>query len=248
MIYKLFLVSVLWSFNLISNSTLNEYTNNSLNKIAQSAYSTLPTIYNTYFIACECLKNNILGDFVECGVAAGAQVGVMGYACKQIKSPKKIHLFDSFEGIPLASKFDTEQPGVGKITHEVEDVNLNDLLISSGVAVHSIENVKKNILLWGLNLDRFIFYKGWFQHTLPARAYEIDSISFLRLDGDLYESTKICLEYFYPKISKGGYIVIDDYALNGCKKAVDEYLTFYNIVPNIISVPGGLGPVYWQIN
>ena len=70
----------------------------------------------------------------------------------------------------------------------------------------------------------------------------------MRLDGDLYESTKICLEYLYPKINKGGYIVIDDFgSLEGCRKAVLEYLEKHNLNPNIIQIPGGLGPVYWQI-
>ncbi len=224
-------------------------TEHALAEFAQVAYSTLPTLYNTYSLASECIKNNIPGDFVECGVAAGAQIGAMAYACKHHGSSKKIHLFDSFQGIPLACKFDTQQPGIGAITHSVDVQHLDDLLVSSGITVHSMENVQLNMARWNIPAECLVFYKGWFQNTLPLRAHEISTISFLRLDGDLYESTKVCLEYLYPKISKGGYIVIDDYgSLDGCKKAVDEYLTLHNITPNIVQVPNGLGPVYWQVN
>src|SRR5476649_1898521 len=101
---------------------------------------------------------------------------------------------------------------------------------------------------WQIDPSHFVYHKGWFQNTIPVKAGAIRSISFLRLDGDLYESTKVCLEYLYPKMSKGGYIVIDDFgSLEGCKKAVLEYLAEYDLNPTIIEIPGGQGPVYWQV-
>jgi len=45
----------------------------------------------------------------------------------------------------------------------------------------------------------------------------------MRLDGDLYESTMDALLNLYPKLSPGGFCIIDDYALNSCKHAVDDY-------------------------
>ncbi len=218
-----------------------------LKQFAQVAYSTLPTVCNTYKISIKCLQNNIPGDFVECGVAAGTQIGAMGYACQLFKSNKKIHGFDSFEGIPLAGPNDADQPGIGAITHNVHVENFDKLLISSGITVHSLENVKNNIVRWNLDPNAFLFYKGWFQHVLPVAHAQISQISFLRLDGDLYESTVVCLEYLYPKISKGGYIVIDDYALPGCRKAIDQYLEKHNLHPQIITIAGGNGPVYWIV-
>lgn len=222
--------------------------NNVFNVVPLSRYATLPTLYNSYELAIECIKNNIPGDFVECGVAAGAQIAAMSYACDRLDSNRKIHLFDSFEGIPLAGIHDTQQPGIGEITHAVDKENSNALLISSGIAMHSLESVKRNMAIWEVNFDRLVFYKGWFQHTLPARAHEIKNISLLRLDGDLYESTKVCLEYLYPKVSKGGYVIIDDFgSLSGCKKAVLEYLDQHHIRADIIEISGGLGPIYWQV-
>ena len=72
---------------------------------------------------------------------------------------------------------------------------------------------------WGLK--NFSLIKGWFQDTVPT--WEERPIAVLRLDGDLYESTKICLEYLYPMLSKGGILIIDDWDLSGCVQAFDEY-------------------------
>jgi len=58
----------------------------------------------------------------------------------------------------------------------------------------------------------------------------IDNISILRLDGDWYESTKVCLDNLYDKVVDGGFIIIDDYGCyEGYKKAVDEFLRVRNI-------------------
>jgi effector-binding domain-containing protein len=88
----------------------------------------------------------------------------------------------------------------------------------------------------------------------------IEKIAFLRLDGDLYESTEVCLRYLAHKVSKGGYIVIDDYHLLGAKLATDEYIKDkdvelvrmpYAVVPEAqaaaVKDPSVLTPVYWQV-
>lgn len=226
----------------ISASTITE-----LEKYAQGAYSTFATICHTYKIAVTCLQENIPGDFVECGVGAGTQICAMGHACQLFKSNKKIHAFDSFEGIPFAGPNDVSQPGIGEIKHDVHVADLNTLLVSSGITVHALDNVQNNIYKWRVRYNNFLFHKGWFQHVLPVVHDQINQIAFLRLDGDLYESTLVCLEYLYPKIVKGGYIVIDDYALPGCKKAVDQYLAKHDLQPQIRAVIDGSGPVYWKI-
>lgn len=254
----IFVISLIYcnkSFSI--NTTIESDDQKKLEKIAPIAYSTKETIQNTFAISLECIKNNIEGDFVECGVAGGAQIAAMALASQKLNAKKRIHLFDSFEGIPLAGPNDTAQPGVGDIEHSVNVKQLDDLLISSNLiysklgnaACSTVDQVQNNMRRLGVDEKNLIYYKGWFQHVLPIDANKIEKISFLRLDGDLYESTKICLEYLYPKISKGGYIVIDDYtSLEGCKKAVHEYLQKNNLTPNIIPVPGGLGPVYWKVD
>lgn len=205
-----------------------------LKDLAQRSYSNYETLQKSFDLAafCCCLD----GDFVECGVAAGSQVAAMHRACPN----KKIWLFDSFEGIPLASKYDTTQPGIGVISHDVNGY----LLTTSGVTAVSMEQVKQHFAEWNVNDENFEYVKGWFEETVPIN--EIDKISLLRLDGDLYNSTKVCLEYLYPKLVKGGYLIIDDYALDGCRLAVDEYFDKYEIQKNFTVVPKTKTVIYYQ--
>jgi len=215
-----------------------------LNKFARSAYSNHDTIQNTYDLSV--LASEIEGDFVECGVALGAQIGVMGYALDKKKSSKKVYAFDSFAGIPLAGKFDTVQPGIGPIDpnrHIPSDPR--DLLVSSGVAAFSLETVKTNIKQWELNSDRYVFVEGWFQNTLPSASKKIDKISLLRLDGDLYDSTKVCLDYLHHKVQRGGFVIVDDYALVGCQRAVQEYFSNNTLRFVLTSVDPNKPEVHW---
>ena len=66
-----------------------------------------------------------------------------------------------------------------------------------------------------------------FRDTIPKA--KVDSISVLRLDGDLYESTWLVLDHLYPKVSPGGFVIIDDYALPTCKAAVDDFRAKHSI-------------------
>jgi uncharacterized heparinase superfamily protein len=66
------------------------------------------------------------------------------------------------------------------------------------------------------------FIKGWFRDVLPTIT-EDQKFSILRLDGDMYESTMTALINLYPKLSKGGFIIIDDFCLPPCVDAVNDY-------------------------
>jgi c-di-AMP phosphodiesterase-like protein len=217
---------------------------NILEKISTFAYSFKETVQHSYDCAIKMIENEIEGDFVECGVAAGAQICAMSYALQVKNANKTIYGYDSFEGIPLAGEFDTEQAGIGEITHD-KFAPLNDRLVSSGITVHSMENVINNYSYVGLPTENVVFVKGWFQNTLPYN--NIDKISLLRLDGDLHESTLVCLEHLYPKVSKGGIVIIDDYALTGCRVAIEQYFkSKRKKLPEFIEVQGGGGVVYFE--
>jgi hypothetical protein len=86
------------------------------------------------------------------------------------------------------------------------------------------------------------FLKGWFKDTLPTAP--IQKLAVVRLDGDLYESTLDALKYLYPKLSIGGYLIVDDYAVTMCKKAVHDFRTACNITEEIRDIDG-LG-AFWQ--
>lgn len=227
-------------------------TTEKLKKYSQCAYSTFATVENTYTLAKTCLQENVEGSFIECGVAAGTQIAAMKLACDDWFVDRPIYLFDSFEGIPLASAEDESQPGVGDIRHST-DVDESDLLISSNTvypemgnqSCSSVEQVRYNLeVRWGLDTSSMKFVKGWFQDTVHEEAKNIDKIALLRLDGDLYYSTKVCLEALFPKVVEGGFVIIDDFGLSGCRKAVYEYFEKIGYSPTFHEVVGGLGPVY----
>ena len=187
--------------------------------LVHPVYSTEETLNFTYKVSNDLIKQNIEGCFIECGVAAGSQIGAMKQAIMDNNSDKIIYAFDSYEGIPFASKHDYDQPGIGE-----KDLTKLGLLKTTGVSSHSLESVIENFNRWKLNTDNVKFIKGWFQDTVKVKAKEIKDIALLRLDGDLYESTLVPLKYLFKKVVKGGYVIIDDYSLPGCRKAVLKYI------------------------
>ena len=107
----------------------------------------------------------------------------------------------------------------------------------------SIEEVKANFERYGLLDDQVGFLPGWFKDTLPAAP--IDRLAVLRLDGDMYGSTMDALEALYPKLSVGGYVIIDDYGnIAQCKEAVTDFRNANGIIDPIETIDWT--GVYWQ--
>src|SRR3954451_16461518 len=76
---------------------------------------------------------------------------------------------------------------------------------------------------YGLLDDQVQFLPGWFRDTLPSAP--IERLAVLRLDGDLYDSTYDALDALYPRLSPGGYAIVDDYGIfEECRQAVHDYL------------------------
>jgi hypothetical protein len=74
--------------------------------------------------------------------------------------------------------------------------------------------------------QRFEIVKGWFDETVPKFAAEQSTIALLRLDGDWYESTMVCLTHLFPLVPDGGLVIFDDYGYwEGCTRAVHDYLS-----------------------
>jgi hypothetical protein len=98
-----------------------------------------------------------------------------------------------------------------------------------------LENVKANFARYGLLDDQVVFVKGLFSDTLPN--VSLETISVLRLDADSYESTMDVLNNLYPKLSPGGYCIVDDYhAFAECRRAIGEYRSHYSIQDEIIPI------------
>ena len=81
--------------------------------------------------------------------------------------------------------------------------------------------MRRNFERYGLLDQQVTFVKGWFNESL-AKA-DIGTLAILRLDGDMYSSTIDAISVLYPKLAPGGFCIVDDYALPGCRKAIQDY-------------------------
>lgn len=168
--------------------------------------------------------NKIDGDFVECGVWKGGSVMAMVLASRKfVGLERKIWLCDTFNGMTPPISDDTQFDGIPAKNLLEKD----EKKVSNVWAVSGLEEVKSNIDALGYPNDLLDYIIGPVEVTLPKLT--IGKISLLRLDTDWYESTKIELEILFPKLVKGGVLIIDDYGhWKGCKKAVDEYMSSLN--------------------
>ena len=169
----------------------------------------------TYAIAVQSRIDNLQGAFVECGVARGGCAAMMALVAG---GSRKTWLFDSYEGLPEQSDKDGQQKPV-----RGNDRTANDL--AKGYCLGTFEDVEH--LLYTklqLNRGRVLMVRGWFDDTLPVWRDNVGDIAVLRLDCDWYESTMCCLKNLYDSVVEGGWVIIDDYQLPGCKKAVNDFL------------------------
>lgn len=171
----------------------------------------LERLDNLAFCVRRVLADGIPGDLVETGVwRGGACIFMMGVlrACGDLE--KKVWLCDSFEGLPRpASASSPDSAGV-------PFWEFPELAVSDREVVGNFEKYG----LW--DEERVRIVKGWFSETLPNAP--IDEIALLRLDGDMYDSTMVALRSLYPKVSIGGYCIVDDYGcVPACAQAVDEF-------------------------
>lgn len=176
------------------------------------------------------IENNIPGDCVETGVWRGGSTILMrGILQAYSITDRSVWVCDSFQSLP--------PPNLDKYP---ADVGLN-LYLDPLLAI-SIENVKNNFSKYGLLDDQVKFLKGFFKDTLPNAP--IKQIALLRLDGDLYESTMDSLVSLYPKLSVGGYIIIDDLCIPACVKAVHDYRLAHGITTPLVKIDWTGS--YWQ--
>jgi O-methyltransferase len=168
------------------------------------------------------LRRHVPGDLIETGVWRGGGSILMRAVLKAHGSTeRRVFVADSFKGFP---------PEDGMPEY-----------INTACTV-SRQAVEANFRKYGLLDDQVVFLEGWFKDTLPSAP--IDRLAIMRLDGDLYSSTMDALNALYPKLSVGGYCIIDDYDIEGCRQAVDEFRRHHGISStlNVIDFTGR----YWQ--
>jgi O-methyltransferase len=162
------------------------------------------------------------GDLVECGVWKGGAVGTMAIAHMSFAKPpfRYLQLFDSWQGLP-EPRADADGAAALKLSG-----NGSGKLRPIGECVAELGDCQRFLEdQLGYPSELIKYHPGWFQDTLPKVAPAMSPIALLRLDGDWYDSTRICLEYLYPRVVSNGVIHIDDYGhWVGCRRAVDEFL------------------------
>ncbi len=175
--------------------------------------------------------NNISGSVVETGTCMGGSAALMAMFCQHyFKEKPTFYLFDSWCGLPQPQKkdyMDFMDKNWG-----ITEQECNGCLVPTGALEASQQDTEDAMFkLANYPKDKVHFYKGWFQDTVPQASKSIGNIALLRLDGDLYESTKVCLEHLYPLVNPGGIIVIDDWCLKGCRMACEEFFEQIGIKP-----------------
>ena len=171
------------------------------------------------------VRNNILGDIIECGVwKGGSMMAVALTLLKEDRQDKDLYLFDTYEGMSKPTEYDISFEGKKADNQFEENKKSED---SSDWCFASLDEVKQNVVNTGYNLEKIHFVKGKVENTLPKFAPK--QISLLRLDTDWYESTKHELIHLFPRLVQGGVLILDDYGYwQGAKKAVDEYFSQNN--------------------
>ncbi|MBU1404269.1 MAG: TylF/MycF family methyltransferase [Proteobacteria bacterium] len=190
----------------------------------------LKRLDNIQYCIEDVLKNKIEGDLIETGVwRGGACIFMKAVLSAYEENERTVFVADSFEGLP--------KPDANNFPADKGDSHHTEKFLAV-----SQENVEENFRRYNLLDSKVVFLKGWFKDTLPHAP--ITKLSILRLDGDMYGSTMDSLIHLYPKLSKGGFCIIDDYVLPGCKKATDDYREKENIDAPLLRIDNS--GVYWQ--
>ena len=175
------------------------------------------------------LADGIPGDIMECGVWRGGACAFAKAVLTAHGADRTIWLADSFEGLP--------PPGRAEDTIDLQTRKFPMLAVSE-------ERVRALFERLGLMDDRVRFLKGWFSDTLPLAP--VERLAVLRVDGDYYESTMVALHSLAPRVSAGGFVIIDDYGvLEPARRATDDYRAAQGITADLIDIDGA--GVFWRI-
>ena len=177
------------------------------------------------------LHKGVPGDLIETGVwRGGATIFMRAILKAHGVTERRVWVADSFEGLPAPDpeKYPADE---GDRLHEFKELAI------------PLERVKSNFARYDLLDEQVRFLKGWFRDTLPRAP--IEELAVVRLDGDMYESTMDALVNLYPKLSAGGYLIVDDYGCYAsCRRAVHDYRDANGISDEIREVDWT--GVYWQ--
>lgn len=180
--------------------------------------------YNVYQPLAYIRDNAIPGDLVECGCGLGGVAIFMRLCLTRWGMDRTIHLFDTFVGPPIGSR-DTVHGG-------------RELVWSAAMENHRA-GTEENIIEATGSLEGFHIVEGFVEQTLPVTS--LPELAMLRLDTYFYESTRVEFELLYPKLKRGGVLIVDDYGyFQGSRRATDEYLATIRPTPLLNRIDQGV--------
>jgi O-methyltransferase len=175
------------------------------------------------------VADGIDGDFIETGVwKGGATIFMRGFLQAHDIRDRIVWVADSFEGLPKPTRAEDQGWDLSKETMPFLAV--------------SLEDVQELFARYELLDNQVRFLQGWFKDTLPDAP--IGRLALLRLDGDLYESTDDAIQALYPKLALGGFLIIDDYNLPPCERAIANYRAAHGITDAIVQIDEQ--SAYWR--
>ena len=177
------------------------------------------------------LADAVPGDLIETGVwRGGASIFMRAVLAAHQVTDRTVWVADSFRGLP--------EPDVVRYP-----VDAGSRLSTDAELAISADEVRANFAKYRMLDDQVRFLEGWFADTLPDAP--IDRLAVVRLDGDMYGSTWDAVTVLYPKLSPGGYLIVDDYhTVEGCRRAISDYRDREGITERIEEIDGSA--VYWR--
>lgn len=184
------------------------------------------------------IEQEVPGVLVECGVWRGGCSTAMLLAQLEAfgEVRRRAYLLDSFEGLPPVTERD------GPLAASWQADTQSPAYFDNCRA--GLDDVRGSLAALQLPPDSYELVPGWFDDTVPPLGQRLagEGIALLRLDGDWYDSTIVCLDHLMPRVHEEGVVLIDDYyAWDGCARAVHDHLSRNDLPYRIRNVPGGAG-------
>ena len=188
--------------------------------------TTVESRYSLYRAVRHIVERDIPGVFAECGVWKGGSCLLIAETLNMLGvHDRPIYLFDTFAGMTMPTDKDIRASSGEKAMEKWQQMQRED---HNEWCYGSLEDVKRTLSRSAYPAENYHFIQGDVLKTIPEQAPE--QIAILRLDTDWYESTRHELDHLYPRISRGGFLIVDDYgALKGAREATDEYIAEYDL-------------------
>jgi O-methyltransferase len=197
-------------------------------------------LYNLILATRYVIHNNIQGDIIECGVWRGGSMMAVAETLNQLGvQDRNLRLYDTFSGMTEPESIDRTFDGEFA-SNQMSDVPRDNPEFAGGViAFATLKDVMKGMESTQYPAQRIIYVQGDVKATLHQNKLP-EKISLLRLDTDWHESTKIELEVLWPRLQRGGVLILDDYDhWEGARIAVDDYFSSVGLNPFMMKMNTG---------